>query len=146
MSANSTILNNTQLCEDDEGIDSILVDDVNTVGNQGKSNSQGGDGRLVDVAKDILGANISENWLHMDQIEPEKLKWMKKSPSMKESRVCLKLTNNLLTLIESCCSYYIYPSFQNDLKILVYHRDTVIYRNCCSESRRMLLSTREWSC
>ena len=124
-SANSTILNNTQLCEDDEGIDSILVDDVNTVGNQGKSQSQGSDGRLVDVAKDILGANISENWLHMDQVETEKLKWMKKSPTIKESRVCLKLK------FENCCSYYIYPLVQNDLKISLYHRDMVIYRNYC---------------
>ena len=89
--ANSSIENNSQLCDDDEGIDSILVDDVNTVmDNQGESKPQGDSGGLVDVAKDILGSNVSEKWLHMDQVEPEKLKWMKKSPSVQQSGVGLK--------------------------------------------------------
>jgi hypothetical protein len=80
-----TSTNDPQICEDDEGIDSILVDDVAAGDNEGQSKTQGEGG--ADVAKDILGTNISEKWLHMDQVEPEKLEWMKKSPSATQSGV-----------------------------------------------------------
>jgi hypothetical protein len=86
----TTVENDSQLCEDDEGIDSILVDDVMTGDDQEQSKFQEEGGALVDVAKDILGTNISEKWLHMDQVEAEKLEWMKKSPSVKKSGVGLR--------------------------------------------------------
>ena len=90
MSTDSTTIttkNNSQICEDDEGIDSVLVDDVIAGDNQGQLKTQGKGGDFVDVSKDILGTNISEKWLHMDQVEAEKLEWMKKSPSAKKSGV-----------------------------------------------------------
>ena len=82
-----TSTNDPQICDDDEGIDSILVDDVAAGDIQGQSKTQEEGGGLADVAKDILGTNISEKWLHMDQVEPEKLEWMKKSPSATQSGV-----------------------------------------------------------
>ena len=77
--------------DDDEGIDQNIVEDRNTedMGDkQGDQCTGGGSG----VAEQILGTNISEKWLHMDQIEQEKLEWMKdcQVPSAKKSGVCIR--------------------------------------------------------
>lgn len=84
----STTGTSSKLCEDDEGIGAILVDDVTTEGIQQHSMSQSKGNGLVDVGKDALGTNVSEKWLHMDRVENEKLEWMKKPPNVKKSGVC----------------------------------------------------------
>lgn len=85
--------NDSAQCEDDEGIDSTILDDttegVNEAKHENESENIGVDqGKAVE---NILGTNISEKWLHMDQLEPEKLEWMKnyQAPSARKSGVGL---------------------------------------------------------
>ncbi|XP_028409671.1 RNA polymerase II-associated protein 1-like [Dendronephthya gigantea] len=82
----STTKDNSLLGEDDEGIDTMnLVDDGTAGESQEKSKVEKDVEGLVGMANDILGTNISEKWLHMDQVEPEKLEWMKDLPNVKKS-------------------------------------------------------------
>ena len=85
--------------EDDEGIDSNITDEVinNEKQERPGSESEGGKDVGGDEVEEILGSNISEKWLHMDQVEPEKLEWMKncEMPSAKKSGVCFKTPNSV---------------------------------------------------
>ena len=85
--------------EDDEGIDSNITDEVinNEKQERPGSESEGGKDVSSDEVEGILGSNISEKWLHMDQVEPEKLEWMKncEMPSAKKSGVCFKTPNSV---------------------------------------------------
>lgn len=109
-----TSKDNSVLCEDDEGIDSMnLADDGAAGESQEKSKSEKEVESLAGVTNDILGTNISEKWLHMDQVEPEKLEWMKELPIVKTSGVGLGP--------KSLISFVIYPIIWDLLCWIISH-------------------------